>query len=148
MLLFFKLRVIYSVAMPNVHLSDFTFLRMWPRSLFRRKDDAGRLLIKLEVPELESPGVYVLYKGEEFYYVGKASKLFKRLHDHSNKVTDEHFAHWDYFSAFALADTVIDCKRKMAELEAVLIAAMPRATNKAAPRFVRVKIPKALRLDD
>jgi hypothetical protein len=25
------------------------------------------------------------------------------LHSHSNKVTDEYYAHWDYFSAFALA---------------------------------------------
>jgi len=134
--------------MANLQLSDFEFLRMWPRKLFKKKDENGRLLIKLEVPALKRPGVYVLYKGEELYYVGKASKLFARLHDHSNKVTDEHYAHWDYFSAFALAETAKDSVQKMAELEAILIAAMPRATNRATPRFKRVTIPKPLRIDD
>jgi hypothetical protein len=133
--------------MPKIRFSDFKFYRMWPRDLFRRKDKNGRLLIKLEVPELQCPGVYVLYKGDELYYVGQAAKLFSRLHDHANKVTDEYYAHWDYFSAFALADTVSDSSQKMAELEAILIAAMPRATNKSTPRFERVRIPKPLLID-
>jgi hypothetical protein len=132
--------------MPNVGLRNFKFLRMWPRVLFKRKKD-GRLLIK-QVKELQGPGVYVLYKGDELYYVGRAAKLFSRLHDHSNKVTDEYYAHWDYFSAFALADTVSDRDQKLAELEAILIAAMPRATNRSTPRFERVRIPRALLIDD
>lgn len=105
-------------------------------------------MIKRDVPELEHPGVYILYKGDELYYVGKAQKLFSRLHDHSNKITDEYYAHWDYFSAFALAKTVKNPYAKMAELEAILIAAMPRATNKSTPRFERVPIPKSLRFED
>jgi hypothetical protein len=80
--------------------------------------------------------------------VGKATKLFTRLHDHSNKVTDKHYAHWDYFSAFALVETVSDSVQKIAELEAILIAAMPRAINSATPRFKLVTIPKPLRIDD
>ena len=133
--------------MPNVRLSAFAFVRMWPRALFQKKDENGRLLIKREVPELQRPGVYVLYKGDELYYVGKALKLFSRLHSHSNKVTDEYYAHWDYFSAFALAATVKSPGLKMAELEAILIAAMPRATNRSTPRFSRVRIPKPLLID-
>lgn len=133
--------------MANILLSDFKFLRMWPRSLFKKKDK-GRLLIKKHVLELESPGVYILYRGDELYYVGKANRLMSRLHDHANKVTDEYYAHWDYFSAFVLADTVKDRPQKLAELEAILIAAMPRATNKATPRFTRIQIPKSLRLDE
>lgn len=129
--------------MKNVGLSDFKFFRMWPRELFRRKDKNG-LVIKREVPELQRSGVYILYRGDELYYVGKATKLFSRLHDHSNKITDEYYAHWDYFSAFALADTVTDSRAKMMELEAILIAAMPRATNRSTPRFERVRIPKSL----
>jgi predicted GIY-YIG superfamily endonuclease len=134
-------------GMKNIGLSDFKFFRMWPRKLFTKKDTKGRLVIKLEVPELHCPGVYILYRGDELYYVGKANKLFSRLHDHSNKVTDEYYAHWDYFSAFALAETVKNPGAKMAELEAILIAAMPRATNRSTPRFARVRIPKSLLLD-
>ena len=131
--------------MSDIRFSDFKFFRMWPRDLFKKKDDKGRLLIKREVPELRCPGVYVLYKGDELYYVGKAARLFSRLHDHSNKITDDYYAHWDYFSAFALADTGNESRDKLEELEAILIAAMPRATNKSTPRFERVKIPKSLR---
>jgi hypothetical protein len=90
----------------------------------------------------------VLHRGDELYYVGKSAKLLSRLHDHSNKVTDEYYAHWDYFSAFALADTVDNRDQKLAELEALLTAAMPRATNRSTPRFERVRIPKALLIDD
>lgn len=87
----------------------------------------------------------MLYKGDELYYVGKASKLYSRLHDHSNKVTDEYYAHWDYFSAFALRDS--RTKLPLDVLEAILIAAMPRATNKSRRRFERVRIPKPLLID-
>ena len=48
----------------------------------------------------------MLYKGDELYYVGRVTRLFSRPHDHSKKVTDEYYAHWDYFSAFAVADAV------------------------------------------
>jgi predicted GIY-YIG superfamily endonuclease len=135
--------------MANLHLQDFKFLRMWPRTLFQKKE-GKRLRIKLEVPEMECPGVYVLYKGDELYYVGRAARLMSRLHDHANKVTDDYYAHWDYFSAFVLADTVPKSAsvQKLVELEAILIAAMPRATNKSTPRFTRVTIPKSLRYDD
>ena len=129
--------------MKNVALNDFKFFRMWPRILFSQRDNRG-LLIKRAVPELQSAGVYMLYKGDELYYVGKARKLYSRLHDHSNKITDEYYAHWDYFSAFALADGVKEQAAKMTELEAILIAAMPRATNRSTPRFERVRIPKSL----
>lgn len=57
------------------------------------------------------------------------------------------YAHWDYFSAFAL-EKKVGTAGKLAELEAILIAAMPRATNRSTPRFARVTIPKLLRTDD
>ncbi len=123
---------------------DFKFFRMWPRRVFRLKEN-GRLLIKGKVDDLLKPGVYVLYKGDELYYVGKANRLFSRLHDHSNKMTDRYYAHWDHFSAFAIADTVKKPAIKMRELEAILIAAMPRAINSSTPRLRRVEIPKTIR---
>jgi|SRR5271170_2993965 predicted GIY-YIG superfamily endonuclease len=122
---------------------DFRFFRMWPRRVFQLKEN-GRLSIKGEVEELHRPGVYVLYKGDELYYVGKGNSLFSRLHDHSNKMTDRYYAHWDHFSAFAISDTVKDRPAKMRELEAILIAAMPRSTNSATPRLRRVEIPKTI----
>ena len=120
---------------------------MWPRSLFSTKDEKRRLRIKREVEELHRPGVYILYKGDEVYYVGRAAKLFDRLHSHANKVTDEYYAHWDFLSAFALEKTVSNPNAKLTELEAILIAAMPRATNRSTPRFSRVRIPKSLLVD-
>jgi predicted GIY-YIG superfamily endonuclease len=137
--------------MPINLLTDVRFLRMWPRDLFKQKVEQkakGRLRIRA-VKELEWPGVYVLYRGDELYYVGKAEKLFSRLHDHANKVTDEYYAHWDYFSAFALPSKNGNKKnkqnkQKMRELEAILIAAMPRATNRSKPRLKRVRIPRLL----
>jgi hypothetical protein len=120
---------------------------MWPRKLFKKKDNKNRLSIKINVPELQHPGVYVLYRGDELYYIGRATSLFSRLHDHANKVTDDYYAHWDYFSAFAVK-SANGYQQKIAELEAILIAAMPRATNRSTPRFKRVKIPKALLVDE
>jgi predicted GIY-YIG superfamily endonuclease len=117
---------------------------MWPRKVFQLKEN-GRLSIKSEVKELLRPGVYVLYKGDELYYVGKAKSLFSRLHDHSNKMTDRYYAHWDHFSAFALSHTVKNPSAKMRELEAILIAAMPRSINSATPRLKRVEIPRKFR---
>jgi excinuclease UvrABC nuclease subunit len=121
---------------------------MWPRKLFEHKDSRRRLKIKQEVPELQSPGVYMLYRGDELYYIGKAQRLFSRLHDHSNKITDEYYAHWDYFSAFALIGKLEHQTEKMTEIEAILIAAMPRATNRSTPRFERVRIPKSLTISE
>ncbi len=133
--------------MSNVHLEDFKFLRMWPRTLMKKKDGKGRLIIKPLVPDLKQPGVYILYKGEEPYYVGQATVLWGRLHDHSNKVTDRYYAHWDYFSAFVLFHDAKDVSTKLSELEAILIAAIPRAVNHSTPKFKPVQIPKSLRLD-
>ena len=131
--------------MSNIALSDFKFFRMWPREVFKLKKKNGRLCVK-EIEELREAGVYVLYRGDELYYVGKGQDLFRRLHDHANKVTDRYFPHWDYFSAFTLQGTVKAKRAKMLELEAILIAAMPRATNKSTPKFKRVEIPKPLRI--
>ncbi|HZO56471.1 MAG TPA: GIY-YIG nuclease family protein, partial [Bryobacteraceae bacterium] len=84
---------------------DFEIIRMWPRAMFQKKEN-GRLLIKQFVRQLELPGVYMLYRGDNLYYIGKATKdLFGRLHSHANKSTDTYYAHWDHFSAFAFTGT-------------------------------------------
>jgi ethanolamine utilization cobalamin adenosyltransferase len=53
------------------------YAKMWPRSVFDIKA-ANRL-----VPEirrlLREPGVYILYRDDQPYYVGKASRLSSRI---------------------------------------------------------------------
>lgn len=61
----------------------------------RAKGDDGHLIIRPEVPELNERGVYILYKDEEPYYVGRADRLWIRMHSHSNRVTDRYYAHWE-----------------------------------------------------
>ena len=131
--------------MPNLLMKDFAYLKMWPRELFSKKHGA-RLLIREEVEEMEFPGIYILYKDEDPFYVGRANRLVSRLHSHANKITSKHYQFWTHFSAFALNPKVKDRAQKLALLEAVLIAAMPKARNGSTPRFKRVQIPKSMRL--
>jgi hypothetical protein len=113
------------------------YARMWPREVFDIIE-GGKLSIKDGVDLLHKPGVYVLYRDEHPYYIGKATvSLFKRLHDHANKSTDKYFNLWNYFSAFAVNRKHID------EVEGILIAAMPTA-NSAAPKIRQVRVPLKL----
>ena len=111
------------------------YARMWPREVFDIIEDR-KLTIKGTNGFLNKRGVYVLYRDEHPYYIGKAtSSLFKRLHDHANKSTDKYFNLWNYFSAFEVAEEYID------EVEGILIAAMPTA-NCAAPVIKQVRVPE------
>jgi len=114
------------------------FARMWPREIFDIKE-GGKLILKQTKGPLAKPGVYVLYRDEIPYYIGKAIKrpLFERLHDHANKSTDKYFNLWNYFSAFVAAKKHID------EVEGILIAAMPTA-NSSVPKIKQIEVPKKL----
>ena len=117
----------------NIALS---YARMWPRELFDIVDE-GKLAVKV-CEDLQKPGVYVLYREEQPYYIGKASvSLFRRLHAHANQTTDRYFNLWNYFSAF-----VVD-KKHIDEVEGILIASMPTA-NSAAPKIDIIPIPPSL----
>src|ERR1700761_1768276 len=84
------------------------YARMWPRAVFYNKAlslESGRetnLAKQLEF--LQRPGVYVLYRDDTPYYVGKAQKLRQRLHIWATKTGSAHFHHWNFFSAFAIGD--------------------------------------------
>lgn len=113
------------------------YARMWPREVFDIIQER-RLTIKDTDEFLSKPGVYVLYRDEHPYYIGKATlSLFSRLHAHANKSTDKYFNLWNYFSAFEVPKEYID------EVEGILIAAMPTA-NSAAPRIKQVRVPQRL----
>jgi hypothetical protein len=110
-----------------------SYARMWPRELFNCK--RGKRSVVKEIEMLSQPGVYVLYRDDEPYYVGKAARLRSRLWLHANRPTSRYYNLWNHFSAFVVQDADI-----RNQLEGVLIAAMPTA-NGAKPRIKKSKLP-------
>jgi len=88
---------------------------------------------------LEGPGVYILYRDDEPYYIGRATKLRSRLWSHAIQAEGRYFHFWNFFSAFAVPN-----RKHRDELEGVLIAAMPTA-NSANPRVQREQMPREVR---
>jgi hypothetical protein len=113
------------------------FFRMWPRALFHMKD--GKAVLE---DSLKEPGVYVLYRDDVPYYIGKTGKpLITRLCQHALKPNARRYNFWNYFSAFEIKD-----QSHRDEIEAILISAMPTA-NSSRPKFERKKLdPKAAKL--
>ena len=114
-----------------------SYARMWPRELFDCKR-GNRLLVK-ELEILSKPGVYVLYRDNIPYYVGKAARLRKRLVPHASRPGGKYYNFWNYFSVFVVEDATL---RNL--LEGILIAAMPTA-NGAKPRIGRAQLPLDVR---
>jgi hypothetical protein len=86
---------------------------------------------------LREPGVYVLFREDEPYYVGKTTKasLFKRIKTHATKTKGRYYHFWNYFSAFVVPDA-----KHRDEIEGILIASMPTA-NGASPKIKRISLP-------
>src|SRR5579864_1277696 len=102
------------------------FFRMWPRALFHMKE--GKAVLKTT---LNKPGVYILYRDDEPYYISKTSKpLIKRLGTHALKPNARRYNFWNYFTAFEIIDP-----SHRDEVEAILIAAMPTAANSSRPKL-------------
>lgn len=111
--------------------------RMWPREVFDILEN--KTLVIKALSALQQPGVYILYRDESPYYIGKTTKtLFSRLHSHSNISNDPYFNFWNYFSFF-----VVPQRNHVDEIEGILIASTPTA-NIALPRLHRVKLPNAV----
>lgn len=105
------------------------FFRMWPRAVFHVKD--GKEFLQ---SSLKSPGVYVLYRDDQPYYIGKAGdSLIKRLRTHALQPNSRRYNFWNYFSGFEIAD-----RDHRDEIEAILISAMPTA-NSSRPKFEQRK---------
>jgi len=112
------------------------FMRMWPRAVFDVPEIEGqKRSIASRTPELRESGVYVLYRDDMPFYVGKTEgKLFGRLWQHAHGVSSTRSYFWNYFSAFIVKD-----RSNIAEVEAILISAMPSViTNSARPRLPKV----------
>ncbi len=109
------------------------YAKMWPSSVFDIK--AGNKLLP-EIRELlREPGVYVLYRDDQPYYVGKASRLSSRIWAHANQPRDRYYNFWNYFSAFVVPD-----KKHLGEVEGLLIASMP-TENSSIPRIHKIHLP-------
>jgi hypothetical protein len=108
--------------------------RMWPRALFAPISGTPNRAGSLDF--MNQPGIYILYKGDIPFYIGKADVLWKRLRTHARQVEGPRYHFWDFFSAFVVLD-----KGQRDELESILIAAMPTA-NSARPNIQKDKMPK------
>ncbi len=107
---------------------------MWPREIFDIRD--GRKLVFRREPDLLKPGVYVLYRDDHPYYIGKTSgELFQRVWNHANQPRDKFYHFWNFFSVF-----VVENKKLRDEVEGILIAAMPTA-NSANPKIPKMPLP-------
>ena len=105
--------------------------QMWPPIVF---DFKGKFTVK---KCLREPGVYVLFRDDEPYYVGKTSKqLFWRIHHHATKPMARYYHFWNYFSAFVVLNP-----RHRDEVEGVLIASMPTA-NSATSKIKKIYLPQ------
>ena len=120
------------------------YARMWPRAVFYTKalnEISGRQRSHAkELEFLQRGRVYVLYRDDIPYYVGKANKLRSRLYLCATKPSAPHFHFWNYFSAFAVEDP-----NKRDELEGVLIAALPTANNGSKPKLKSAGLPKEVK---
>lgn len=105
--------------------------QMWPRLVF---DFDGRQIVE---QCLKEPGVYVLFRDDQPYYVGKTKKasLFKRIKNHATKTRGRYYHFWNYFSAY-----VVPNRTHRDEIEGILIASMPIA-NGATPKIKRIPLP-------
>ncbi len=110
------------------------YARMWPREIFDEKH--GRTLLARKFDFLKEKVVYILYRDEHPYYIGKSAKsLFTRLRGHAIKPQARYYNFWNMFSAFAVPD-----QRGRDELEGILIAAMP-TVNSSKPKLIKMKFP-------
>jgi hypothetical protein len=110
------------------------YLKMWPREVFDIRAD-NRLVPEIQ-SLLDAPGVYVLYRDDHPYYVGRATRRLRhRLHAHANRPKDKYYNFWNFFSAFMVVD-----QKHIPEVEGILIAAFP-TENSATPRFKKLPLP-------
>lgn len=115
-----------------------TYARMWPREVFDRRVivDGRESTLAQTLDILKQSGVYILYRDDIPYYIGKAIKMRSRLWHHAWNPRARHYNLWNFFSFFVIEDST-----QRDEIEGILIAAMPTA-NSARPKLPRERIRK------
>lgn len=112
------------------------YASMWPREILDiRCKNSKRLWVRSPECPLGRSGVYVLYRDDRPYYIGKATRLAERIWAHANHPTDPYYNFWNLFSAFVVKDL-----KQMDQVEGILIAALPTA-NSSTPRITRLRLP-------
>jgi hypothetical protein len=76
-------------------------------------------------------GLYALYKRDRLYYVGLASNLRSRLHQH---LRDRHAGKWDRFSVYLTLDS-----SQLKELESLALRIMMPKGNKQMGKFCKAE---------
>ena len=108
---------------------------MWPREVLDyiiSEPGKRKKYLANELEILRNPGVYVLYRDDAPYYVGKAGDwLWHRLHVHARHPGGRYDYCWNYFSVSVIRDEVF---RTL--VESILIAAISTA-NSAKPKLKR-----------
>jgi hypothetical protein len=113
-----------------------TFARMWPRGVFDYPGKNKKFLAS-DLTILDEPGVYVLYREDLPYYIGKTDdRLFERLFFHAKRPEGRYYYFWNYFSVFVIKDP-----KDRTMVEGILIAAMPTANSAKPQAFDRHPMP-------
>ena len=116
------------------------FAERWPREIFDIREKKDRLLTEAH-DVLNSPGVYVLYRDDSPYYIGKAKRsLYSRIYNHANQPGARYYRYWNYFSVYK-----VDAIEHLDDVEGILISAIPRAANSSIPRFQRIQLPRRIK---
>ena len=118
------------------------YARMWPREVFNYTvpvENRKNASVAKTLEILSHPGVYILYRNDLPYYVGKATRLYSRLFQHARRPGSKYDLFWNYFSVF-----VVEEVRHRDEVEAMLIAAIPTA-NGAKPKLEQYPYPDEVR---
>ena len=116
------------------------YAERWPRELFDIREKKNRLLTVVK-KLLNGPGVYVLYRDDSPYYIGKTEdNLFGRIHKHANLPGNKYYRYWNYFSAYKVGTT-----KHIDDVEGILISAIPLAANSSNPKFKRIQLPRSIK---
>ena len=117
------------------------FAELWPREVFDLREGKNRVLESEFYDQLNYPGVYILYRDDVPYYIGKTEKsLYNRVYQHANKPDAKYYRYWNYFSVYVVEDVeLID------DVEGILITAIPAAANSSKPRIPKIPIPRRIK---
>jgi hypothetical protein len=116
------------------------YAKMWPRAIYDiSRGRESKFDKELMETKLSHPGVYILYRDDQPYYIGKTKgPLHVRIYHHANHTGDAYYNFWNFFSAFAVPDV-----NHLSEIEGLLIASIPTA-NAAQPSIERIGLPKEI----
>lgn len=112
------------------------YAHMWPREVYNIRR-GNRPLDSFKNALHKKPGVYVLYRDDHPYYIGKTKgSLWRRIRDHALNRKDQYYNFWNFFSAYIVPDS-----NHVDEIEGVLITAIGITANKAKPKIKRIPLP-------